>query len=145
MCGNWQKVLDHFHQSCCLIDEIICFWACFWNCERIIIKTNGDYQTHYCTKKIHNQPDNFPEVLCEMLDSPFWSVEFSQSNDGHFNLLDGLRWASILKIYMKFFYLPILLLLYVLFYIHPWLILERYVLGDWWPCCNCLESDPMHW
>ena len=33
-----------------------------------MIKTNVDYQSH-------NQPDIFPEVWCEMLDSLSYSVE----------------------------------------------------------------------
>ena len=74
-CRNWLRVLDHFHQLCCLLDEIICLWACFWNSELILIKTNVDHQAHDCTNKIHNQPDNFPEVWCEVLDSPSCLVE----------------------------------------------------------------------
>ena len=42
-------------------------------CDHIIIKTDGDY----CTNKMQNLPDNFPEVLCEMLGNLFCLVEFS--------------------------------------------------------------------
>ena len=42
-----------------------------------MIKTNVDYQTHDCTNKMHNQPDNCTEVWCEMPDNPSCSVEFS--------------------------------------------------------------------
>ena len=42
-----------------------------------MIKTNVHYQTHDGTNKMHNQPDNFPEVWSEMLDVPSCPVEFS--------------------------------------------------------------------
>ena len=37
-CGNWLRMLDHFHQLCCLFHKIKCLLACFWNCELLVVK-----------------------------------------------------------------------------------------------------------
>ena len=45
-----------------------------------MIRTSVDCLTHDCTNKMHNQPDNFPEMWDEMLGSPSCSVELSRES-----------------------------------------------------------------
>ena len=69
-CGNKLRMLDHFQQFCCLIDNISACEVASGNSELIVVKTNVHLQIHHSTSKMHNQPDDLPQKCGIVLEDP---------------------------------------------------------------------------